>query len=412
MPGLSHWIYGTLSPAERIWGSLLPALLLVAYFVLGLIPYAARCALRGPYRDAEIESRGSSVLVGMWARHYFVWVMRPLWALLLRSGIPSTAVTTLSLLLSIGSGVSFSVGRFALGGWLYIFAGICDFLDGRLARASGQARPSGAALDSILDRYNEAAVLIGLLWFYRETWVLLPVALAMLGSSLVPYIRARGEALGVNDMRIGVMQRPERVVYLGACTALSPIAEAWLDPANPHPLHRVAVLGVVLLAISTQLTALHRFLFLLRALGERPLASWSGVGRDSLFRNVLAAFVATVADLGLVMVLVSWYGLVPWLATGIGCDLGAVINFSINHRWTFANTSSSAGQMARYSLVSLTSALLNSGGVAVLMLLPDIDYRICWVLVRAAVFLAWNYPLHREYVFVLRGDPESKQARA
>ena len=74
--------------------------------------------------------------------------------------------------------VALAAGRFALGGWLYLFAGILDVLDGRIARARGLASKKGAALDSVLDRYSDSAVLVGLSWYYRDSWVLLAAQLA------------------------------------------------------------------------------------------------------------------------------------------------------------------------------------------------------------------------------------------
>ena len=120
-----------------------------------------------------------------------------------------------------GGGNRRRLGQFSLGGWLYLCSGACDFLDGRLARITGKSSASGAALDSILDRYSEAAMLIGLAWYYRESWVLLPVLAFLAGSFLVPYVRARGEGLGLH-LKVGLMQRPERVVVLGVAVVFSP----------------------------------------------------------------------------------------------------------------------------------------------------------------------------------------------
>ena len=230
-----------------------------------MLMYAVRYVRKGHLRDAEIESRGSSVFAGMWLRLYFGWLMQPIVRFLLWIELPPNAITTLSVLLSSAAGVALGAGRFSLGGWLYIFGGICDFFDGRVARASGKDAPEGAALDSILDRYSDAVILMGLAWYYRDSWVLLAVLFAMMGSSIIPYIRAKGEAVGV-PVKIGLMQRAERIVYLAASVTLSPILEVILDPTNPRPSHRLAIVGIVLLAVSTQVTALQRLVFLLNEL--------------------------------------------------------------------------------------------------------------------------------------------------
>lgn len=258
--------FGNLSPQVRIWTALAPALLLSAYFLGGLLVYAIRARRRGVEHDLDLERRAATPLLGTWLRLYFAWLMRPLWRLLVRSGLSANAITTISLLLAIAGGVSLAVGRFALGGWLYILAGICDFFDGRLARHRGEANHGGGIFDSVLDRYSDAAVLIGLAWYYRESWVLLAVLLAMVGSLLIPYVRARGEASGVEVKDVGLMQRAERVVCLGLPTAVSPVIEALLEPTAVHPPHRVAIAGIVLLAVGTQLTALRRLLHVLARL--------------------------------------------------------------------------------------------------------------------------------------------------
>ncbi len=411
MDTLLSWITGDLTPAARVWTALGPAVLLAGYFVVALLLYLVRYALKGPFHDPEMESRGESVLANMFFRLYFAWTIRPLWLGVYRSGIPPMAVTTLSVLLALAAGVSLAAGRLALGGWLYIFSGICDLIDGRLARARNKVTKAGGALDSILDRYADAAVLGGLAIYYRDTWVMVPTLFALVGSALVPYIRARGEAAGVSVKEVGVMQRAERILYLGVGCALSPILEALLVPEDPKPLHRIAVIGIMLLAIATQLTALHRLFFVLTALSETSGGAFLREHKKPFIRNSMSALVATVCDFTLVNVLVLVVGFAAPLATAFGCVLGGLVDFSINRVWTFHSTDRKLPQMGRYAFVSFTSALLNSGGVAVLLLLPDIDFRIAWGVVRIAVAVAWNYPLHRDYVFAPRdGAPVVKQA--
>ncbi len=399
MQYFGDWLTGNLTAAGRIWGALAPALLLGSYFMVGLVAYMFRVAVRGRYHDAEIEARGASALIGMGARSYFAWVTRPLWAVFKKFDIPPNAVTTLSVFLASAAGVSIAVGRFSLGGWLYLFAGTCDFIDGRLARATGQASPAGAALDSVLDRYAESAVLVGLAWYYRESWVLLAVLATLVGSFLVPYIRARGEGLGV-EVKVGLMQRPERLVMLGIGVAFSPIIEAILVPSETQPIHRLAVLTIVGLAITTQLTAIRRLFHVLAELQPQTTSRWNKLtGKGSILRNMVAAFVATAFDFVTVVALVNLLGVDPRLATALGCVVGGVINFSMNRAWTFGSSGPAMTQAWRYGFVSASSALLNSGGVTVLLFLPGLDYRIAWFVARGAVFIAWNYPLHRDYVF-------------
>ena len=407
-----NWLVGDLSPTERVWTALWPGFVLVAYFLVGLLIYATRSLRRGAHRDAEVENRGSSVFLGMWVRLYFVWVMQPLWKLVRKTGIPANAVTTLSFLLAMGAGIALSQGRFALGGWLYIFSGILDFIDGRVARETGSAGPRGEALDSILDRFADSAILVGLAWFYRDRWVLLPTLFALAGSHIVPYVRARGEALGIS-VKVGVMQRAERIAYLGGMVAVSPVLEATFRPEETRPIHLLAVAGLVLMAISTNLTGLQRLFFLLNALDSEKDEERTRSIPGLLSRSLVAAVVATAADYALFATMVAYLSLNPSASTALGCVLGAIINFSINRVWTFRSKGPRLLQASRYSFVSLSSALLNAGGVGVLLMLPTMDHRIAWALVRAAVFLAWNFPLHRDYVFVEPDDrPVLRAAKA
>nr|WP_225937719.1 GtrA family protein [Myxococcus sp. RHSTA-1-4] len=390
------WLTGNLSPSARIWTALAPAILACAYFLGGLLLFCIRCAFKGIPRDEETLKRGSTVLVGFFLRHYFFWVIQPLWTVILRSGLPANALSMLSGLLGISAGVALAAGRFALGGWLFLFAGILDVMDGRIARTRKEANPAGAALDSVLDRYVDSAMLMGLAWYYRDTWVLLPALLALLGSSLVPYVRAKGEGLGVS-VRDGAMQRLERVLFLGVGTALSPILEAVFWPEEKHPMHWLAVVGLVFVAIMSNYTAITRFRTLVKALAPKRQEARSE--KAIIGFNAVAGAVATLADFALVLVLVEWLDMLPAWATVVGAMLGALVNYSINRVLTFKSRAGVARQFARYAVVSGTSALLNAGGVALLTLHPQLAYTLVWWLVRGVVYFAWNLPLQRDYVF-------------
>jgi phosphatidylglycerophosphate synthase/putative flippase GtrA len=401
-------IVGDLSPAARIWTALAPALLTCAYFILGLMLFIVRCAIKGVPQDEETLKRGSTVLVGMFLRHYFFWVIQPLWKLVYRSGLPANALSMLSALLGVSSGVAVAAGRFTLGGWLFLGSGILDVMDGRVARMRKEANPAGAALDSVLDRYVDSAMLMGLAWYYRDTWVLLPVLGAFLGTSLVPYVRARGEGLGIH-LRGGAMQRLERVLFLGVGVALSPIFEAIWFPEMKHPMHWLAVVGLVFVALMSNVTALSRFRALVNALAPPPPQSAQRTGLSLVGFNALAGAIATGVDFLVVLGMVEWCGFSPAVATALGCVVGGVVNYSLNRIVTFRSQGAVAPQLARYTLVSATSALLNAGGVALLTLHPQLAYTVGWWLVRGAVYFAWNLPLQRDYVF--NDPPEALMER-
>ncbi|WP_425443020.1 GtrA family protein [Stigmatella aurantiaca] len=379
-----------------------------AYFIGGLLVFSIRCLFKGVPQDEETLKRGSTVLVGMFLRHYFFWIIQPLWAVVYRSGLPANALSMLSGLLGVSSGVAVAAGRFALGGWLFLAAGILDVMDGRIARLRKEANPAGAALDSVLDRYVDSAMLMGLAWYYRDTWVLLPVLMALLGTSLVPYVRARGEGLGIN-IRGGAMQRLERVLFLGAGVALSPIFEAIWFPEQKHPIHWLAVIGMVFVAVMSNVTALSRFRTLVNALAPPPATPRKRSGLSLFGFNAAAGAIATAVDFGAVLGMVEGLKFSPVAATALGCVLGGVVNYTLNRLITFRSRGAVAPQVARYTLVSATSAMLNAGGVALLTLHPQLAYTLGWWLARGAVYFAWNLPLQRDYVF--NDPPEALMER-
>jgi phosphatidylglycerophosphate synthase len=249
-------------------GHLLPAIVIAAYFVIGFVAFGVRGLLWGVAHDREIEARGSSILVNSYLRSYFVWVVRPFWRLVLWSGASANTITLLGAALGLLSGVGVAYGHFALAGWLLLISGMLDAFDGRLARERGEVSAAGSAIDSVLDRYVDAAILIGLAWYFRGSWTLLPTLAALLGTSIVPYVRARGDGLGV-EMKDGLMQRPERILYLGVPLVLSPLVETIWYPPTPHPAHRLAAVAVTFLAIMSNVTAIGRFVRLVIALHAR-----------------------------------------------------------------------------------------------------------------------------------------------
>jgi phosphatidylglycerophosphate synthase len=238
-------------------GELIPVLIPGALFVLGIPVYIVRCVWKGVPRDREMDARGGSALVGLHVRHYFVWFVTPIWRLLIAAGVRADTVTLLAASLGGAGGIAVAVGKFGVGGALMLASGMLDALDGRLARFRGQASRAGAALDSVLDRYVDFALLAGLGWFYRGSWVLLFVLLAILGAFLVPYVRAKGEALRL-PIAGGLMARPERVIVLGGTIFATPLVDL-LHPSFALPVHPLAVLGIVFVAIASNVTAITRF---------------------------------------------------------------------------------------------------------------------------------------------------------
>jgi phosphatidylglycerophosphate synthase len=266
MGELTNWIAGDLTPRARVLTALAPAIIVSGWFIVGYIAFALRCWIWGPPRQFEKETRGRTAFIGTHLRLYFFWMVNPLWRLLLASGLSANAVTGMAAAAGLGAAVAAGAGRFGLAGWLFILSGIFDVMDGRLARAHNQVSPAGAAIDSILDRYTDSVMLIGLGFYYRDQhWVLLAVMLALMGTSVVSYVRAKSEALGF-PVRGGNMQRAERIMYLGGTVALAPIFEAVMFPHDRRPVHWLAVAGIVFLCVTSNSTAVTRFVTLVRSI--------------------------------------------------------------------------------------------------------------------------------------------------
>jgi CDP-diacylglycerol--glycerol-3-phosphate 3-phosphatidyltransferase len=166
-----------------------------------------------------------------------------------RLGFTPNALTILGSLLTACVGLLVAQGWFlAAGVCLWLFS-LTDTLDGALARATNRVSVFGAFLDSVCDRYAEAAVFFGLVWWYQTTGNSLGVVLAYLalvGSLMVSYARARAEGVGLQAADVGWFQRPERIIVLGVGLLLAPFVPAAL----------LVVLG--LLAILTTVTVLQR----------------------------------------------------------------------------------------------------------------------------------------------------------
>lgn len=201
---------------------------------------------------------------------YYGFLERHLIPLLVQLRLKPNHVTYLGLLSSLLAGVSFAYYPF-LGGLFTLLTGLLDTLDGSLARALGENRKYGAFLDSVLDRYTELIIYLGIWsYFYRQgaatPLISLTVLLILFGSLMVSYTRARAEGLGVHCL-VGMFQRGERIVLLGFAGLANPFANLFTGLPNGQWLQdTVLVVVLLILAAGTNLTALWRFLHVLNNL--------------------------------------------------------------------------------------------------------------------------------------------------
>lgn len=139
---------------------------------------------------------------------------------LARLGVSANAITYLSMGIALVACVAAATGEFLWASLAVIVSGICDALDGIVARSTGTESRFGALLDSTIDRVTDALPLVGIMLFFGSSPLLALIpALALLGSFVIPYARARAEALGIQLPAL-FMRRPERVVLVVLCLLL------------------------------------------------------------------------------------------------------------------------------------------------------------------------------------------------
>jgi CDP-diacylglycerol--glycerol-3-phosphate 3-phosphatidyltransferase len=237
---------------------LIPLLGLPAFWIASFLIYCVKCAIFGMDRTPRIDQ----VVKTPWLPRIFMefgyWMFRIPVRLCILLGITPNMITFGSMLLTLLAAISVACGHFAFGGWTLLFAFTCDAWDGIVARATNNCTASGEFFDSTMDRYNDLFTFLGYLYYWRnEPWVFGVTAAALVGSSVVSYSRAKGDSVGVNA-NVGYMQRHERAVWLGASTALSPIAAAYIEPGVDRPYYHVAAVVMLLMAIMTNITAIWR----------------------------------------------------------------------------------------------------------------------------------------------------------
>ena len=177
----------------------------------------------------------------------------PVGRVLFRLRLRPNHLTVIGLVVSFFAAGAFIAGHLRSAGTLLVLAGLCDLLDGSLARASGQVTAFGAFLDSVIDRYSDLVVLLGIVVLFARTPNARGALVAMaglVGSVMVSYTKARAESIGI-ECNVGVMERPERMICL--------IAGALLDQLEP---------ALWVLAILANVTALQRIVVTRRLMSE------------------------------------------------------------------------------------------------------------------------------------------------
>ncbi len=206
-------------------------------------------------------------------------------------GLTPNAVTTIGFILNIGVAVIFVMGAeksirddLSYVGWagaLILFAGLFDMLDGQVARLGNMSSSFGALYDSVLDRYSELVMFLGICYYLIGQHYFLSslfAFIALIGSMMVSYTRARAEGLGI-ECKDGLMQRPERVITIGVSALLCGITShyiggdhKWYIPGiSFHVLETMSIftIPIALMAVMTNVTAVKRLLGAKKTMDKR-----------------------------------------------------------------------------------------------------------------------------------------------
>lgn len=248
-----------MSPRASLW--LLGGVLAAALASMALY------TLLGRRQDRDAAGRGAQFLMGGGAflLHWFLWLLTPLDRLALRLRLTPDFFNVAGLGFGLLAGVAVGAGRLEWGGSALVLGGVCDVMDGRVARALGIASDRGKFIDATFDRFVEVFTLLGFVVFLRgfEYGPLLAAA-ALAGSLLVSYARARGETVGVL-CKEGLMQRAERLALM----ALACLADGTVSRALDRPRGTLALWVLGLVAALTLGTAAHRTVWIGARLRER-----------------------------------------------------------------------------------------------------------------------------------------------
>jgi CDP-diacylglycerol--glycerol-3-phosphate 3-phosphatidyltransferase len=220
-------------------------------------------------------------------------VIDPFVKILIKLGLTPNVVTSIGFVLNVGVAVIFIIGAeegnrgdLTYVGWagaLILFAGLFDMLDGQVARLGNMKSTFGALYDSVLDRYSELIMFLGICYYLVAHHYFLSsifAFIALIGSMMVSYVRARAEGLGV-EIKGGLMQRPERVITLGLFAMLCGVTSLYIGGNYKlyvrgikfHIFETMSIFTfpIVALAILTNVTAFKRLMDAKKALEKKKL---------------------------------------------------------------------------------------------------------------------------------------------
>jgi CDP-diacylglycerol--glycerol-3-phosphate 3-phosphatidyltransferase len=195
-----------------------------------------------------------------WIKNGYLRLIDPVANWLVKRGVHPNTITVVGTACTVVGGIIYGTGHIRTGGWFLGLTALFDVLDGTVARRSGTSSMFGAFLDSTLDRLADGFVLGGIAVFYATSELhgsvplMITALLGLVGAFMTSYTRARAEALGL-DAKVGLLQRPERVVLLSAPQAFfGLVLGGW-----------VLAIIIVILTVTAWITVFQRVAFVYTA---------------------------------------------------------------------------------------------------------------------------------------------------
>ncbi|MES2328072.1 MAG: DUF4833 domain-containing protein [Bacteroidota bacterium] len=247
-------------------------------------------------------------------------VIDPFVKLLIKMGLTPNVVTTIGFVLNIGVTIIFIAGveranrgDLSYVGWagaLILFAGLFDMLDGQVARLGNMGSTFGALYDSVLDRYSELVMFFGICYYLVGHHYFLSsifAFIAMIGSMMVSYTRARAEGLGI-ECKDGLMQRPERIITIGIAAIACGITSHYMGGDHKwyikgisfHIVETMSIftIPIALMAVMTNATAIKRILGAKKTLDGRDEVTAASNAGNKLIAVISIIVIAGIAFAG------------------------------------------------------------------------------------------------------------------
>lgn len=213
--------------------------------------------LTGKVHSKIVEERYHKSFLGNIIKEYFYWLIKPLIAFFKLIHFTPNMITSLSFILSFLAGYFFFKGEFFWGGITLLIASSLDVVDGQVARQTNTCTKSGAFYDSCVDRYNETVSLMGIAMYYSGNLLMIAATIgAIIGSMMVSYTKARGEAVGVSTYK-GLMQRAERLFIVIILACFQPFFAIFLNKYSLNPEYPI-YFAMISIAVLSNLTSMVR----------------------------------------------------------------------------------------------------------------------------------------------------------